>query len=370
MSKPIRVVHVLGGLDAGGAEAFVMNLYRAIDKDKVQFDFIKHVSKIGVFEEEIKSMGGNIFVCPKYKGINHIEYCRWWKNFWTQHPEYKIVHGHVRSTASIYLGIAQKYGIITIAHSHSTSNGSGVVSRIKDFFQLAIKDKADYMFACSDMAGEWLFGKNVLEKENYRMIPNGIDLKRYGFNAERRKQIRRELNIGDNEFVIGHVGRFTEPKNHRFLVELFYEYQKSNPNCKLLMIGNGELFAIIKERCEKLNIMDKVILPGSRIDIEDFYQAMDVFVFPSLWEGLGIVLIEAQANGLPCLVSKNIPKEAIVSRNVKTLSLNNMKLFLTALEEARKAGRNTQIEDKLLQYDIISISDRLEQLYLKLNEGC
>ena len=151
-TTPIRVLQVLGGLEAGGAESFVMNLYRAIDKKKVQFDFVKHIEHKGVFEDEITQMGGKIYRCPQYTGKNHFAYCKWWDSFFKEHPEYHMIHGHVRSTASIYLKIAKKHGLVTIAHSHSTSNGSGISAIVKDMLRLPIRHTADYLFACSDKA--------------------------------------------------------------------------------------------------------------------------------------------------------------------------------------------------------------------------
>lgn len=218
---PIRVLQVLGGLEAGGAESFVMNLYRKIDKRNVQFDFVKHITHKGVFEDEIHQMGGKIYQCPQYTGKNHFAYCKWWDDFFEEHPEYHMIHGHVRSTAAIYLKIAKKHDLVTIAHSHSTSNGSGVSAMVKDLMQLPIRNTADYLFACSDRAGEWLFGKKATKMPNYQMIPNGIDLSRFAFDEKKRFQMRKELFIDETALVLGHVGRMTEPKNHKFLLQLF-----------------------------------------------------------------------------------------------------------------------------------------------------
>lgn len=282
MSEPIRVMHIISGMGMGGIQAYVMNLYRAIDKGKVQFDFVKHIEHKGVFEDEITQMGGRIYRCPQYTGKNHFAYCKWWDSFFKEHPEYHVIHGHVRSTASIYLKIAKKNGLVTIAHSHSTSNGSGISAIVKDMLQLPIRRTADYLFACSDKAGKWLYGEKATKQPNYRMIPNGVDLKRFAFCEEKRQQMRHELGIAEDTFVLGHIGRITIPKNHQFLVELFAEYHKENSNSRLLLVGDGELFETVQQQCTQLGISDVVIMVGSKTNTEDYYQAMDVFVFPSL----------------------------------------------------------------------------------------
>lgn len=369
MDSPIRILHVLGGLDAGGAETFVMNLYRAIDRKKVQFDFIKHVSEEGIYENEIHSMGGIVFKCPQYKGKNHFEYCKWWNSFFVEHPEYHLIHGHVRSTASIYLHIANKYNLISIAHSHSTSNGNGISSIIKGVMQLPIRYIADYLFACSDEAGKWLFGKKSIKMPNYELIPNGIDLNKFAFDKDKRNRIREELNISKDTIVIGHVGRMTIPKNHKFLINLFKEYSYYNPNSKLLLVGDGELYSDIKDKCDSLGISDSTVFVGSKLNTEDYYNAMDAFVFPSLWEGLGIVVIEAQSNGLSCFVSDAIPKEAILSNDVKIYSLDSMNEWLDDLKKLKICERRAVQIDEMKKYDIKNISKHLQTFYLEKLKG-
>ena len=368
MSEPIRIVHNIASLHFGGSQAFVMNIYNNIDRKKVQFDFVVIPEERKDLYELIESMGGHIFVCPRYNGKNHFSYCKWWNDFFMEHPEYHVIHGHVRSTAAIYLNIAKKHGLITIAHSHSTSNGNGIAAIAKNILQFPIRNIADYLFACSDKAGIWLYGKKAVQKQNYKMIPNGVDLERFAFNETTREEMRRKLGIGKQTFVVGHIGRFTEPKNHKYLIELFSILKRTNPDCCLLMVGSGELFNDMRTYCEKLNIMDSVIMPGSRADTENFYQVMDVFVFPSLWEGLGIVAIEAQANGLPCLVSENIPQEAIIAENVLQINLNSMQGWIVALENLQ-VGKRQPISKTLQQYDIHVVTKYLENFYLNLLNG-
>ena len=363
--KPIRILHVLGGLDLGGAESFVMNLYRAIDKDVVQFDFVKHIEKKGAFEDEIIEQGGRIFKCPKYTGKNHFAYCRWWNEFLKNHKEYHIIHGHVRSTAALYLRIAEKYGITTIAHSHSTSNGSGFSAFVKNIMQYPIRNIADYLLACSDEAGKWLYGKDIISKENYYTIPNGINLDKFAFDEKKRQTMRLKLNIKPSDFVLGHVGRMVVPKNHKFLVQLFSEYHKRNKKSKLLLVGDGELFEIIKNQCNKLGLSKDVIMPGNKINTEDYYQAMDLFVFPSLWEGLGIVAIEAQANGLPCLVSENVPKDVLLTNKIKALPLDSVDSWLQSFGNIAQINSRINFNDNIDKYNINKIAKQIQIFYLK-----
>lgn len=364
MTKPIHILHVLGGLDAGGAESFVMNLYRSVDRTQVQFDFIKHVSQKGMFEDEILSLGGKIFTCPRYTGKNHFTYCKWWNDFFLNHPEYKIIHGHVRSTSAIYLSIAKKHGLTTIAHSHSTSNGSGIIGILKTVMQYPTRYIADYLFACSEKAGEWMYGQHVSQKLNYKIVPNGIDLARFEFDLQKRKQIRQYLGIQDNETVIGHVGRFTVAKNHEFLIQVFKTYREKHSHAKLILVGDGELLESIKNKCQRLNILEDVIFTGNRSDTEIFYQAMDVMAFPSLWEGLGIALIEAQASNLPCIASKTIPKEAIVTDSVKTLAVNEIRPWVKEIENLKKCNRSAPMNIGLQKYNMKTISREMQKFYL------
>lgn len=367
ITKPMRVLQVLGWLDLGGAETFIMEIYRKTNRDEIQFDFVKHTFKKCFFEDEITELGGKIYTCPRYELINHFAYCNWWNNFFIKHPEYNVIHGHVRSTAAIYLKIAKKHGLTTIAHSHSTSNGKGVASIVKYLIQLPIRHTADYLFSCSDKAGKWLFGEKAMRQAKYHLIPNCINLERFTFDLNQRKNMRMELGICDDEFVIGHVGRFAVAKNHRFLVELFSEYLKRNPQSRLLMIGDGELYESIKKQCEKNGIAQKVIMTGSCANTEKYYQAMDIFVAPSLWEGFLIVAIEAQANGLPCLLTNTITRDVGLTDLVTYLPLNDEMAWLNAFDTTKDKGSRCEISvvnrQKLSSFDSKRIAEKLESFY-------
>lgn len=318
----IRVLQVLGGLNFGGAETMVMNLYRAMDRSKIQFDFIIHLPEKQAYEDEVLSMGGKIFRFPKFKGKNYFSQKRLWDNFFGVHPEYKILHSHVRSYASLYLPIAKKYGVKTIVHSHSTSNGRGFVSNIKSIMQYPLRYQADYCFGCSEEAGKWLFGEKVYTGSKYYMFKNAIDIKKYQMSTEIREKYRKELKVDANCKVFIHVGRLHEAKNHLFLLEVFEKYHRFHINSILVIVGNGELENSIQEKVNSLGIQEKVKMLGARNDVPDLLKAADCFLFPSKWEGLPVTVVEAQAAGLPCLVSDTITRDVNVTGTVCNLPID------------------------------------------------
>lgn len=363
-STPIRVLHMIAVLEMGGSQSMVMNIYRSIDRRKVQFDFIvDHPDRDIKLRKEIESLGGKIYFMPTFKGTNICEVQKSWKTFFLTHREYKILHTHSRSYASIYLPIAKKCGLKTIAHSHSTSNGAGITGYIKDLLQMPLRYQADYLFACSKEAGEWLFGKKYVKSKKFRIIPNAIDTKRFVFNLEIRNRIREELGVSNN-FIIGHVGRMTYPKNHIFLLKMFAKFSRKIKNAKLLLVGDGELMENMVKEAKNLGIDNNVIFVGSKLNIYDYYQAMDFFIFPSIWEGLGIAIIEAQASGLHCLVSDAVPRSVDVGAGlVEFLSLDNNWCKRIRKTEKRE---NTEMYIKNAGYDITLNVDFLQNFYLSL----
>lgn len=370
MQEPIRIVHNIASLHLGGSQAFVMNMYRNIDRSKVQFDFVVTPETKEGFYDEITNLGGKIFSCPRYKGTNHIQYNKWWDDFFNEHPEYKVIHSHVRSTASIYLKIAKRHGLVTIAHSHSTSNGNGISAIVKRIMQLPIRKQADYLFACSDKAGKWLYGEKAITQQNYYMIPNGVDLKRFRFDVNKRNQMRMTLGIKEDLMILGHIGRLSTPKNHKFLLNVFNQYHKINSNSKLLLVGDGELFDSIKQHINKLDINDAVIMTGSKQNTEDYYQIMDIFLFPSLWEGLPVSVVEAQANGLQCIISDVITHDVDLTALIQYLPLDE-KLWLGAITEAHKKkriGLTSEDRVRLQPFDAITVANKLQEFYLKQDE--
>ena len=315
MSEPIRVLHVIGSMNRGGAEAMIMNLYRHLDRTKVQFDFVENTLEPAAFDDEIRALGGRIFNCPHYNVKNHLAYLRWWKRFFREHAgDFAIVHGHLGSTAAMYLSVAKRYGLYTIAHSHNTY-GPGLGSFLYRCYAFPTRYVADCFFACSDNAGKDRYGSRVSsDPSRFHVLNNAIDTKRFAFDPAVRKTMREKLHIAEDEILIGHVGRFVEQKNHVFLIDIFAEVFKRNKNVKLLLIGKEDAEQKIRTKVQSLDLSDRVIFAGVQEKTEQFYQAMDLFLMPSLFEGLPLVLVEAQASGLQCLISDRIPSECILSQ--------------------------------------------------------
>ena len=319
----IRILHVLGGLNRGGAESMVMNLYRNVNREEIQFDFIVHTEAHQDYTDEILAMGGKIYSFPRFKGYNIATMKRTWNAFFVAHPEYKILHSHVRSYASLYIPIAKKHGLTTIIHSHSTSNGKGFASLVKRVLQSSLKRKADYLFACSEESGRWLYGDKAIHAPNYRMIPNAVDTEKFAFSEATRAEMRQALGVADDTVVYGHVGRLHPAKNHPFLLDTFYKIHQRQENSFLLIVGDGELRAEIEEKISTLGITDSVRMLGSRGDVAQLMQAMDVFLFPSRWEGLPVTVVEAQASGLPCYLSDTITRDVDTSPLVTYLPITS-----------------------------------------------
>lgn len=366
MPQSIRVLQVFAQMNRGGAESMIMNLYRNIDRSKLQFDFVVHTDKKCAFDDEIQLLGGKIYRVPVYKGTNHFTYKKCWNTLLHEHPEYKIIHGHVRSTAAIYLKIAKNYGLMTIAHSHSTSSGTGLSAIAKNILQYPIRYTADYLFACSAFAGTWLFGEKACKKDNFFILNNAIDAKQFIYDEGKRNDKRREYQIED-KFVIGHVGRFQAPKNHEFLIDIFKIVHDQNNNAVLLLVGDGNLRLTIEKKVDCLGLTDNVIFTGVRSDIPELMQAMDVFVFPSLYEGLGIVAVEAQAAGLHCIVADTIAKEAYMTDLIETVSLKESaddwaSKILKYIDGYKR--RNTYGQINLSGYDIGETTQWIEKFYL------
>ena len=364
---PIRVLHILNAMNRGGAESMVMNLYRAVDRSIIQFDFIVHSEKKGEFNDEIEQLGGKIYVCPKFKGHNIFQYKLWWETFFREHKEYRILHSHIRSCASLYIPVAKKHGLKTIIHSHSTSNGKGFKSLAKKILQYPLRYQADYLVACSKEAGEWLFGKAYLRRGKYMIIPNAVDVKKFSLNENVRNDYRKQLGV-EGKIVFGNVGRFHESKNHMFLLDVFSEIHRRNGNTVLMLVGDGYLRSVIENRIHQLGLDNSVILTGTRSDVPNLMQAMDVFLFPSLWEGLPVTLVEAQAAGLPCLVSDRITTDADISNLIHRLSIDDVSKWAD-LALSPLVRHDVSKEIKASGFDIKDSAKSLTTFYQKIYEG-
>ena len=367
--EPIRVLCVFSTLDRGGAESMCMNLYRKIDKSKVQFDFVKHTHNKCAFDDEILSLGGRIFEAPRYKMYNIFQYRKWWKRFFQKHPEYRIIHGHWFSISAICFKIAHNFGCITIGHSHctkGTENGtlkSILRTWIKTFHMRKLEKNSDYCFACSTPAGEWVF-----PNKEFTVLNNAIDTNKFKFDVDVRKRVRNQLHI-DKNFVIGAVGRIMYQKNPLGIVEIFKSAQSRIPNAKLLWVGDGPMREEAENKLKEYGLFDCVIMTGVRSDVNELMQAMDVFVFPSFYEGLPVVSVEAQAAGLPCLLSEGITREAKITERCTFLPIDNFSLWANEIENLQKCER-TDTRKSIIDsgYDINETSKWLENFYLKISE--
>ncbi len=333
MKKPIHVLHVLGGVGLGGAESRIMDLYRRMDRDEIQFDFLVHSSALNWFtketerkpefyDEEIEAMGGHIYVLPKFKVYNYLFYRRAVRKFFAKHKEFRVVQGHMTSTAGIYLPIAKKSGVpITVAHARNAGVVKGPKGAATRFFRRELVEKADFCFACSLLAGQDVFGRNAMSEGRVKIIYNAIDVRRFTFDEKVRAAARKQLGISQ-ELVLGHVGRFEYQKNHPYLLEVFAAVCREREDAVLLLLGEGKDRPAMEERCKQMGIADRVRFMGNRKDTERYYQAMDIFLLPSFFEGLPGVLMEAQAAGLKCFVSDTVTREAKATDLVTYLSID------------------------------------------------
>ena len=375
MMGPIRVLQVIGGMGLGGAETMLMNYYRHVDRERVQFDFVVHTNEEQPYDREIGELSGKIWHAEKFNGFNYVSYRRWWRAFLQAHPEYRIVHGHIGSSAAVYLSVAKKQGRYTIAHSHNTKGlGANMIHHILwDVFFYPVRYIADYFFGCSREAGLAQFGARVAASERFEVLANAIDCRRFAFSAEKREKIRQEYGL-EGCFVIGHVGRFDAQKNHEKLISVFSKVHEKDNTARLLMLGGGNLQSKIQGKVQELGLKDAVIFAGTHQNTEDYYSAMDAFCFPSLYEGLPVTLVEAQTSGLGCVIPDHISLEADIGAGLlERLSLSDGdEKWAFALLEMRGGERRTDAPAYTAKagYDIAEAAKKLEAFYRSLaNQG-
>lgn len=361
----IRVLHVVPNMQVGGLETFIMNIYKNIDRDKIQFDFLEHYKEESAYDEQIRSLGGNIYHFSLRNDNNIFRYIINLNKFFKEHKEYKIIHCHMESIGSLVFFIARFHGIkICIGHSHTTSANKNIKGFVKKMISKPFKFFTDYNFACSKEAGKYLFGKKEFE-----VISNAIDMKKFVFNKKIRNKLRKEFHL-ENSFVIGHVGRMDKGKNQLFLLDIFNSYQKVDPNSFLVLIGDGEDREKIVHKINNYGLNDKVLLLGIRKDVYELYSMFDMFVFPSLFEGLPLTLIEAEVNGLTCLASDNISKECIISDKIHFLDVNENALkWKDKIIEIKDTKREVvNFNDNKEKYNIVDLAKYLENKYIDLSK--
>ena len=376
MNQPTIVLHVVGRLDIGGAESRIMDLYRNIDREKVQFHFVQHTTDRCAFEEEVERLGGKVYHVPRFNVKNYFAYKKAWKDLFKAHPEIKVVQGHMTSTAAIYLTVAKKAGVeITIAHARSAGTDPGLKGRLTRFLRRNLYKKCDYRFTCSDMAGESVFGDQKQISRRATFIPNAIDVDKFKYDEETRKQIRYELGIQD-KFVIGHVGRFSHMKNHKYMLQILeqclkIEKEKSLPETVLMFLGDGELKEEIMEQAVAMGISFRVLFMGNKKDVYRYYQAMDYFLLPSLYEGLPGTVVEAQASGLHGIMSDSVTAEAIVTDLIQMRSIREdasvwaeeiMKYSQKDLDSSKRIFYAEEV--KQASFDVKAQAKKMQEFYL------
>lgn len=317
--SPVRILHAVPSLGlANGVAAVVMNWYREIDRSKVQFDFLVCYEREKSYESEIKKLGGRVYTMPSPRRRPLGFLASAYKIF--KEGNYSVFHSHVTQYNFLFFPLARIYGVKKIIlHSHNPKYSD---SKIKGFFAglmlACVKNMADVKAACSEKAGDFLFGKNA----KYEILNNAVDCKKFAFNSHKRAEIRAKLGLGESDLVLGHIGRFCEQKNQLFLLDVFAELLKRRPDCKLIMAGMGPLEQATKEKAKSLGMEKNTLFMGVYDKPEDLYRAMDIFVLPSLYEGFGLVAAEAQACGLPCFISDEVPDNVHIIHTFK-ISLKN-----------------------------------------------
>lgn len=363
--KPIIIAQIMGKWIGGGVEAVVMNYYRHIDRTKIQFDFICDEDSTNIPYDEIEKLGGRVIIVPPYQHI--LAYLKKLKQIFKEN-KYKIVHSHINALSVFPLYAAKCAGVpVRIAHSHSTSNKKEWKKTLmKNMLRPFSKVFATDYMCCSELAGRWLFGNKTYDDGKVYLLNNAIDVEKFAYNEDVRKAKRKELEIADDTFVIGHIGRFVAQKNHTVLIDIFNEVHKEKENSVLLLVGQGPLENELKKKINRLGLSDSVKFLGQRDDVSELYQAFDVFLLPSLYEGLPVVGVEAQATGLLCIFSDDMTKETKLLDATEFLSLNQSveewanDIIKKHSKYERKDVKNIIADNN---FDIIFESKKIENKY-------
>ena len=368
--EPIVIAQIMGKWIGGGVEAVVMNYYRHIDRTKIQFDFICDEDSTNIPYNEIEKLGGRVIIVPPYQHI--FAYLKKLKQIFKEN-KYKIVHSHINALSVFPLYAAKCAGVpVRIAHSHSTSNKKEWKKTLmKNMLRPFSKVFATDYMCCSELAGRWLFGNKTYDEGKVYLLNNAIDVEKFAYNEDVRKAKRKELEIADDTFVIGHIGRFVAQKNHTFLIDIFNEVHKEKENSVLLLVGQGPLENEIKEKVNRLGLSDSVKFLGQRDDVSELYQAFDLFLLPSLYEGLPVVGVEAQAAGLLCVLSSDMTKETKILESLEFLPLKQSardwaNIIVERKKKYKRCVTKKEISSKCFNIEIEKI--KLENYYLNNNK--
>lgn len=370
INYPIRILHILHSMNRGGAENALMNYYRCIDREQVQFDFLLTDPAKCDFEDEIIGLGGRVYRVPLLTMCHPLKYINGVKRFLKSHIEYTVVHSHTSSKSIIPLAIAKFCRVpIRIAHSHSSKSESGLRGAIRNIFKPFLKITANYYFSCGLQAADWLYGKRLTKKGEVIMIRNVIDASKFRYDAKKRVEIREILGLNESAFIVGHVARFSKEKNHLFSIDILKSIICKRPDSVLLLVGDGGLREKITSYAESLGVADKVKMVGVVPNVYDYEQAMDAFILPSFYEGLPLSIIEAQVSGLPCFTTKDtVSDECSVTDLVKYLPLEaGAEVWADAILDSTSTPRIDRYgEIAAAGYDSKTAAVLLQGIYIKL----
>lgn len=362
--EPLRVLMVMTSMNRGGMETFTMNMYRQINRELLQFDFLLHRDFKGDYDEEIESLGGKIYRIRRQNPFDPF-YWHDLNSFFASNP-YKIVHAQLDCLSAEPLAAAKKQGVgVRIAHSHNSRQDKDLKYPLKMLCKPFIKRYATDLFACGEAAGRWMFGT-----DDFTVIKNAIDVSKYAFDENARLATREVLGIKPDSLVIGHVGRFQPVKNHDYIVRVFNALLKHEPDAILLLVGQGETIEPIRGLVESLGIKSSVRFLGVRSDVSNLMKAMDAFIMPSFFEGLPLVLVEAQSSGLPCVISDTIPFDCDIDEGlIKRMSLDDsVDSWAIRLCESASSETDRSLGSSIVRnagFDVVDEAARLQAFYLK-----
>lgn len=370
MAEPMRVLILDTVMDRGGAEAMTMNYFRNMDRSKVTFDFLVHRDYHAAYEDEIAALGGRIYrICPPYPQ-NWLQYQKTIRRLFREHPEYRIIHCNMMELGFPAYAAAKSCHVpVRICHAHTAPENEKITVKflIRQTYKKLMGSFVTHKFACGQKAAEWVFGKDI---SDVIYMKNAVDAAQFRYAPDVEREVREEFGLGDR-YVVGHVGRFFEPKNHPFIVRIFAEIAKRDENAVLMLVGGGELDDAIMNRTKKafedLGLSDRVIFTGVRTDVNRLLQAFDVFILPSLCEGFPVVMVEAQAAGLPCIMSDKVTTECDLTGNVEVVALaDGADAWADAILAHRDRRRKTDCYEQIVQagYDIRENARWLQNFYL------
>lgn len=365
----IRVLHSVSNMDRAGIETMLMNYYRHMDRSKIQFDFLCNKQKPGAYEDEIRSLGGRIYRTPGLNPVKYPQYLRFMKKLFREHPDYQIVEAHNGALGAYALNAARHSGIpVRILHAHGASIGKDWKLPLKLLCRALLPLSTTKRFTCGEAAARCYFGTSKGRNQDYILIPNAIEIDRFVFDEAVRNKIRTENGL-DGKHVIGHVGRFSYEKNHAFLLETFACLKQQDPAAYLVLIGDGEGMAAAQATAERLEIADSVCFAGNIPNVNEWYQAFDVLVLPSVREGLPVVGVEAQAADLPCVFSSAITREVHILKKTQFVELEKgPKVWAEAIMRALEHMQRENVGKLIAEcgYDITEEAAKLQERYLEL----